>query len=278
MKVSRAGIVSKIGSPEAIRVAVEAGKYLSSRGIEVLYSGEAASKAGSKQTPLGEMDADAVVVVGGDGTIMRVAQSIGETPILGIKVGALGFLCETSPEGAQEALERMAAGKFFLEYKTKLKVKYRELKLPPALNEVLVTTNKPTKILSLAVTRDEEPFHRGKADGVIVSTTTGSTAYALSAGGPVIDPRLDVIEVVFICPLTAGIKPTLFPISTKVGIKVLPLGSPGLIVIDGQTTVPVDYEVPITVERSEERAAFVRVSSSDFYKRIRQKIKLGFEI
>lgn len=278
MKISRVGIAAKINSADATRVALDAGKFLASKGIEVSYTSEVSGQAGVRPVALDKMSVDLVVVVGGDGTIMRAAQKVGNTPILGIKVGALGFLCETAPDSARDALEKVISNRFFLDYKTKLSVKCMDLDLPEALNEVLVTTTKPSKILVLSVSKDGEPLHRGRADGVIVSTTTGSTAYALSAGGPVVDPSLDVIEVVFTCPLSAGLRPTLFPNSAKVEVSVLPGGSPGLVVLDGQTTVPVDYNIPIVIEKSEKSAAFVRISTPDFYKRIRQKIKLGFEI
>ena len=278
MKITRVGIAAKPGSPGASKVALDAGKFLESKGIDVCYTGEALpGQAGSRAVALEDMAADLVVVVGGDGTIMRTAQRVNAIPILGIKVGALGFLCETTPDNARDALERVIANKFYLDYKTKLKANYRGMQLPDALNEVLVTTTKPSKILALAVYKDGEPIHRGRADGIIVSTTTGSTAYALSAGGPVVDPELDAMEVIFICPLTPGLRPMMFPTSTKIEVKVLSGPSTGLLVMDGQTTTQVDFDVPIAIERSEKAAAFVRVNTSDFYKRIRQKIKLGFE-
>jgi len=278
LKISRVGLVAKLNSPAASKVALEIGKFLRPKGVDVLYTGEIAHMVGKKVTPIEKMSVDLVVIVGGDGTVMRTAQKVGETPILGVKVGALGFLCETTPKTVKDALERILSGRFYMERKTKLKVKYKDFDLPDVLNEVLVTTSKPSKILSLSVLKDGAPLHRGKADGVIISTTTGSTAYALSAGGPIVDPQLDVMAVVFICPLSAGLRPIIFPSSSTIEVRILPDAASGIVVLDGQTTVPVEYDVPIFVERSDKSAVFVKVNPPEFYKRVREKIKLGLEV
>jgi len=278
LKISRVGLVAKLNSPEASKVALEIDKFLRSKGVEVLYTGELAHLAGKKATQIEKMAVDLVLVVGGDGTVMRTAQRVGETPILGVKVGALGFLCETTPETVKDALEKVLSGRYYLEHKTKLKAKCKDLDLPDILNEVLVTTSKPSKILSLSVLKDGAPLHRGKADGVIISTTTGSTAYALSAGGPVIDPQLDVMEITFICPLSAGLRPIIVPPSSTIEVRIYSEAASGIAVLDGQTTVPVEYDVPVFVERSDKSAVFVKVNPPEFYKRIREKIKLGLEV
>lgn len=277
LKFSRVGLVTKPNSPVASTVSIELGKYLESQGLLVVHTGQVGRLAGDIVPSIGEMNADLIVVVGGDGTVMRTAQQVGETPLLGVKVGALGFLCETTPDSAKQALERVLSGRFYLDNKTKLRVTYKDLVLPEVLNEAVVTTMKPSKILSLLVLKDGEPIHKGKADGVIVSTTTGSTAYALSAGGSIIDPKVDMLEVVFICPLSAGLRPLIFPCSSSVEIKILPEAASGMVVLDGQTAQEVEYEVPILIRRSEHPAIFIRTNPPGFYSRIREKIK-GLEI
>lgn len=275
MRISRVGIVVKPSSEQASAVAQDISAYLEGKGVEpFLIDGGAdglrKAKAASRT--------DLLVVVGGDGTVMRTAQHSVDTPILGVKVGALGFLCETVPDLAVASLERMLAGEFYIEHKTKFRVGYGSKKLPDVLNEALVCTSKPSKILSLAVTKDGEPIHRGKADGVIVSTATGSTAYALSAGGPIIDTGLDIMEVIFICPMAAGLRPLVLPSSSRVEMTVLPDAASGMLVLDGQFATDLDFGRPITVERSDNKAVFMRVNKPDFYRRIREKTKTGFEV
>lgn len=273
MRISRVGIVTKPKSEEASTIAKKIVAFLEGKGLETFPFPGRKEGAGRKVAR-----ADLLVVVGGDGTVMRAAQLSSGIPILGVKVGALGFLCETVPEYATESLEKILAGEYFLEHKTKFKVGYKDKELPDVLNEVLVCTSKPSKIMSLLVAKDGEPIHKGKADGVIVSTATGSTAYALSAGGPIIDSKLDIMEVVFICPLAAGLRPLILPSSSRVEIRALGDAARGILVLDGQLALELDYDVPISIKRSDRSAVFVRVNRPDFYRRIREKTKTGFEV
>jgi len=275
LRISRVGIVVKPKSDEASAVAHDISAFLIDKGLEtILFTGPADGARRGKA----EEKTDLLVVVGGDGTVIRTAQRSANVPILGVKVGALGFLCETMPDRATASLEKILAGESFLEHMTKFKVSYGGKKLPDVLNEALVCTSKPSKILSIMVMKDGEPLHKGKADGVMVSTTTGSTAYALSAGGPIIDTRLDIMEVVFICPLAAGLRPLVLPSSSRVEITVLPDAASGMLVLDGQLAIDLDFGTPVTVERSEKSAVFIRVNRPDFYRRIREKTKTGFEV
>ncbi|MDI9644936.1 MAG: NAD(+)/NADH kinase [Candidatus Verstraetearchaeota archaeon] len=278
MKISRVGIVAKSNSEEAARVAVEIGSFLSKRGVEVVSSPEVPPAKGWRTSPPEGMSADLVIVVGGDGTIMRTAQRVGETPILGVKVGALGFLCETTPDRALETLECVLEGRTFLEFKTRLSVTCGGTCLPDALNEVLITSSRPSKIMRLSVSANGKPIHRGMADGVIVSTTTGSTAYALSAGGPLVDPGLDVLELVFICPLNRGLRPILFPTSTRIEVEVLSDASSGLVVVDGQTSMDIRERSLIAMERSERPAVFLHTSLPSFYEKASRMLNLGLGI
>lgn len=275
--ISRVAIVAKPNSEEASRVALDVGRFLSSRGIEAVYSPEMAVPHSCKSASLEDASADLVVVVGGDGTIMRTSQRIGSTPILGIKVGALGFLCETIPEEAINTLNRVLEGKTYLEFKTRLSVVYKGAHLPDVLNEALVTSGRPSKIVRFSVSANGRHVHRGMGDGIIVSTTTGATAYALSAGGPLVDPDVDIIELVFVCPLHYGIRPIIFPSSTKIGIEVLPGSSGGLLVLDGQTSVNLEECEPVVVERSKTPAVFLRTTPTDFYGKVRKSLNMGFD-
>ncbi len=278
MKVKRVGVVSKINSDEAAEIGLSIASHLSSNGVEVAYSGALADRAGAKGVPLETIGADMVVAVGGDGTVLRTVQKVEQLPVLGVKVGALGFLCEVAPDAWRDAIDRVISGRFYLEYRTKLSLSHKGAAYPDVLNEALITTAKPSKILSLSVSKDGESLHRGRADGVMVSTTTGSTAYALSAGGPIIDSQVDVMQVNFICPLAAGLRPMLLPPSSKVEIEVRTEGSHAICVLDGQTSFDVEVGVPVVIERSSRPAVFVRLGKPDFYRRIRSKIKLGFEV
>lgn len=278
MRISRVGIAVKPESDQASEAARDIAAFLHGKGVETFPFAVPPKGAGNGRRGAVGTSADLLVVVGGDGTVMRAAEHSADVPILGVKIGALGFLCETTPDRANASLEKILAGECFLEHKSKLKVSYGKHVLPDALNEALVCASKPSKVMSLMVMKDGEPLHKGRADGVIVSTTTGSTAYALSAGGPIIDSQLDIIEIVFMCPLASGLKPLVLPSSSKVEITVMPEDSPGILVVDGQLALDLDFGKPVAVERSGRGAVFVRVSRPDFYRRVREKLKTGLEV
>jgi NAD+ kinase len=278
LRISRVGIVVKPRSDQASEAARNITAFLQAKGVETFQFCPPPNGSGSEQKKGSAGMADLLVVVGGDGTVMRAAEHSADIPLLGVKIGALGFLCETIPDRANASLDKILAGEYFLEHKSKIKVSYGKKALPDALNEAMVCTSRPSKIMSLIVMKDGEPLHKGRADGVIVSTTTGSTAYALSAGGPIIDSQLDIMEIVFMCPLAAGLKPLVLPSSSKVEITVMPEKAHGILVIDGQLAIDLDFEKPVAVERSDRSAVFVRVSRPDFYRRVREKLKTGLEV
>ncbi|MGC8936745.1 MAG: NAD(+)/NADH kinase [Candidatus Methanomethylicaceae archaeon] len=274
MSISRVTIITKPNSPEAEKVSKDIGEYLTSRGIKVQY--EAILK--DSQPIIDKRQADLVVVVGGDGTIMRALRRVNGVPMLGVKVGALGFLSEATPEEAKPTLEKILSGNYYLDFKTRLSIRYRETRFFDVMNEAVVTSLRPSRILSILLSKDGTPIYKGRADGIIVSTTTGSTAYALSAGGSIIDPVLDLMEVVFICPLSTGVRPFILPISSTLEIRILPDGSQGILVLDGDEASPVDHNSPVTIEKSEKPACFIRVKPPVFYKRVREKTKIPLEV
>ncbi len=270
--ISRLIVVRKPGSPEAESVSKDLGEFLLSRNVKVQYeeSGEG--------PPIDKSRADLVVAIGGDGTLMRTLRRIEGIPILGVKVGALGFLCETTPEDAKPVLDKILSGNYYLDYRTRLSVRYKGRCFYEVMNEVVIASSRPSRILSILLSKDNAPVYRGKADGIIISTTTGSTAYALSAGGAIIDPALEVMEVVLMCPLSTGIRPLILPISSTLEIRLLTDGSQGILVLDGDEASSVDYETPVTIERSDKSALFIRVNPPDFYRRVRDKTRIPLEV
>lgn len=276
MRISKVGIVAK-PTEEAVRVALDSGRFLSEKGIDVVYSPEVNPPEGCALSPPERMSVDLVVVVGGDGTIIRTAQKVGETPMLGIKVGARGFLCETIPKDAFNVLGRVVEGDGYVEYKTRLEVKHNGRAFPPVLNEVLVTSAKPSKVIRFSLSANGGRIYEAMADGVLVSTTTGSTAYALSAGGPIIDPEMDAIEVAFICPLSYWLRPMVFPPSFTVEVEILQGTHKGVMVLDGQAAFDVKECEPIIIERSKSPAVFLRVNPPNFYGRVRKLLNVELE-
>ncbi|MCX8182291.1 MAG: NAD(+)/NADH kinase [Candidatus Methanomethyliaceae archaeon] len=272
--ISRVIITSKPNSPEAESVSSDIGAYLTSKGLTVRYF----DLLSGGQLTVDKREADLVVVIGGDGTIMRTLRRVDGVPLLGIKVGALGFLCESTPEEAKPILDKILSGNYYLEFKTRLCPRYKEARFYDVMNEAVIASSRPSRILSILLSKDGTPIYRGKADGIIVSTTTGSTAYALSAGGVIIDPALDLMEVVLICPLSTGVRPFIVPISSTLEIRLLRDGSQGILVLDGDEVSPIEQEAPVIIEKSDKPACLIRVKPPDFYRRVREKTKIPLEV
>ncbi|MEM4658279.1 MAG: NAD(+)/NADH kinase [Candidatus Methanosuratincola sp.] len=272
--ISKVLIISKPNSHEAESVSKEIGAYLISKGLTVHYID---ILSGEKPT-IDKKVGDLVVVVGGDGTIMRALRMVDGVPLLGIKVGALGFLCESTPEEAKPVLDKILSNNYYLEFKTRLSLRYKEKRFYDVMNEAVIASSRPSRILSILLSKDNTPIYRGKADGIIVSTTTGSTAYALSAGGVIIDPALDLMEVVLICPLSTGVRPFIVPISSTLEIRLLPDGSQGILVLDGDEASSIEHDTPVLIEKSDKPACFIHVKPPDFYRRVREKTKIPLEV
>jgi NAD+ kinase len=224
---------------------------------------------------LQNMDVDIVIAVGGDGTLLRTQSYISQKkiPVLGINMGTVGFLTEIDPENALKAVDQVIAGKYFVEKRTQLRV-WHNGELPSALNEVVLMTRKPAKMLHIQIEVDEEIVEELRADGLIISTPSGSTAYSMSAGGPIVDPRVGAFIVVPICPFKLGARPTVVPNDSQIKVKLLREGKKAIAVIDGQFEEEINYMDEIVFRKSDHCAYFVRFTKN-FYRRVREKLIKG---
>jgi len=275
-KPNRLGIITK-GSEDAISLAKEVMKACEKiGGISYVLDEETASKLGVKGVKIEEMDIDIAVAIGGDGTILKLAQKLRKpnTPIFGINLGTIGFLSSVEPSEALSALEKVLLGDYQVEERAKLASFYDGIRLPDALNEVLVITSTPAKVINVEVLNGDFLLFRGRLDGVMVATATGSTAYALSTGGAFIDPTLDIMEVAFICPMDLGLKPMVLPRDSELKIRLLEGGAKAQIVVDGQFYKPMDFNKEIKVRSSEHRTRFVVFDRLRAYKKYRSKMGL----
>jgi NAD+ kinase len=221
---------------------------------------------------LDEMTVDLMVSVGGDGTILRTLHAVKRPiPIIGINTGAIGFLAEVQPEDGVETLRRLVAG-FEVEQRERLAIAItgESETLPYAMNEAVMITSKPGKMLHFAILIDGEELEQLRADGVICATPTGSTAYAMSAGGPIVDPRVNATIIVPIAPFKLAARPTVVDIRSEIGLELLEL-KPAELVIDGQYYRPIGKDERISITRGEP-ALFVRVRDQHFLK-LRDKLR-----
>ena len=265
------GLVCNYHVKKACSVAEEIFTFLSNNG-EVFVDSKSAKKLNAKGYSLEQINkkSDVVVTIGGDGTVLRALEKI-EEPIFAINSGGMGFLCETESKYAKEGLKRVIKKDYNIEERAKLKVLVDNKRLSDAANEVTVQTARIAKIMYLQIFVENELIETFGADGVIVSTSTGSTSYSLSAGGPILDPSVNAMVITPIAPFKLSARPWVVPLKKKINIKLLYKSKESYLVIDGESPQPVTPESNITITQSEKKARFIRFGES-FYQMVRLKL------
>ncbi|HWO89508.1 MAG TPA: NAD(+)/NADH kinase [Gemmatimonadales bacterium] len=224
---------------------------------------------------------DFVLSLGGDGTLLRGARiaCTKGIPVLGINLGHLGFLASAGPELAAEALRRLRHGQYRVEQRRVLAVRIGDEGGPLlAVNDVVVHKGGVARVVRLAVSVDGEPVGTYSADGIIVCTPTGSTAYSLSASGPIVVPGVDAFVITPICPHTLAVRPLVVPASSAIAIRVLdPVPRPDelLVSIDGQATSNLAVRQDVTVVRHTQSLLLASVSDETFFSRLARKLGWG---
>jgi len=214
--------------------------------------------------------ADIVITVGGDGTIIRTLDQV-EQPVFAINSGGMGFLSEVESKYALEGLKRVINKDYTIEERKKLKVLFDGVRLSDATNEVTLQTAKIAKIMYLQIFVEGELMDTLGADGVIVATPTGSTSYALSVGGPIMDPAVNAMVIAPLAPFRLSARPWIVPLNKKVRLKVLPKSKETKLVIDGKFTKDASIDNEIIITESEKKARFIRFGES-FYQMVRLKL------
>ncbi len=225
--------------------------------------------------------ADLYIVLGGDGTILGVARAIGRTPrpILGINLGGLGFLTEAGLEDAPAVLDEIFAGHGTLERRLALDVTVirsgRVTLRQSVLNDVVITKSALARILDLGVSIDRQFVTTYRADGLIVATPTGSTAYSLSAGGPIIHPIMAALVIAPICPHTLSLRPLVVPDSSRLEITLRTDESEVYLTLDGQVGLPLKARDRVRVSRSARPVLMVRARRTTYFDVLRRKLHWG---
>ena len=171
------------------------------------------------------------------------------------------------------ALEDVLMGEYAVEKRTLLSVHHNG-KLPLALNEVVMMTRKPAKMLHIEISVDDEIVEELRADGIIIATPSGSTAYSMSAGGPIVDPRVEAFLIVPICPFKLSARPIVVSNKSTIKVKLLRKGKKAIAVIDGQYEEEINHMDEVIFRKSDSCAHFVRLSK-DFYRKVREKLIEG---
>ena len=265
------GIVCISKVKKSISLAKEVYEFLQEQG-EVFAEETFAEKLNLKAYSLQDMGkkADIVVTIGGDGTIIRTLDAI-DKPVFAINSGGMGFLAEVESKYALDGLQRVIDGNYNVEERAKLKIMLDDKRLPDATNEVTVQTARIAKILYLHLFVENELFETLGADGVIIATPTGSTSYALSVGGPLVDPSVNAMIVAPLAPFRLSARPWVVPLSKTIKVQLLPKSKETKLVIDGHHAESITPENNITVTGSENKARFIRFGET-FYQMVRLKL------
>jgi NAD+ kinase len=277
----RFGIVARRDRGEALKLAYRVYDFLKVSGYEVVVDEETYRHLSEFMPedvlPLEEFDVDFIIVIGGDGTILRVEHCTKkEIPILGINMGTLGFLTEVEPHEAFFALSKLLEGEYHIDERIKLRTYLNgENRVPDALNEVVILTGIPGKIIHLKYYIDGGLADEIRADGLIVSTPTGSTGYAMSAGGPFLDPRLEAVVIAPLAPIALSSRPMIVPATSTIDIRNIALTREIILAVDGQFYTYLDPETEITVKLSPRRAKFVRFTR-EVYPKYTMRLKKRF--
>lgn len=272
-------------NPQVVERVQEAVRALLRQGLRVRVNEDGAAAVGLVEHAASESElaqgSDALVVVGGDGTILRAARTgaVRGVPVLGVNVGAFGFLAEVGLEELPQALERLVAGRHAVEERMMLaaevvrhgSVAHRFL----ALNDMVVTKSGYARLMPIRTCVNEEHLATYLADGLIVSTPTGSTAYNLSAGGPILSPGVRALVITPICPHTLTARPVVIDADDVATVEVASDVEGVLLTVDGQLGCPLRGGDVVRVRRAEERARLVRLRAPSFYELLRQKFAWG---
>jgi len=268
------GLVARFDNWGAKKLVEDLAKHLKTEGLDVYVEDTLAKKMDMKEksVALEHMKADFIITIGGDGTILRTCILIPkpEPPILTINMGVRGFLTEVEPKQAFKAVDKCLKGEFNLENCMKLSVAADGLELPNALNEVLITTDEPAKLLYTRIIKDKELVLNCQADGLMIATQTGSTGYSLSAGGPVLDPSLDAFVLTPVCALSV-FRSIVFPANSNLTVEIL-RPRKAMVVIDGQHREIISSKLStLTVTRSKHETSFIKFREN-FYHRLRNRL------
>jgi NAD+ kinase len=226
---------------------------------------------------------DCLITLGGDGTLLRGARTLqnGNTPILGVNLGRVGFLTTASVQNLEWALDALVRGAYATEARLALEptIVDKQGKVrreATSLNDVVLHKGGVARVVRFRVSVDGDDVGQYSADGIVVATPTGSTAYSLSAGGPIVVPGVDALVVAAICPHTLAVRPLVVPASVTVTIEPIPPWTDEVLVsFDGQVGTTIQPGERLVVQRSAQPVLLVRLGPEGFFARLRRKLQWG---
>jgi NAD+ kinase len=274
-QVQRVGVVVNTTKKGIGKVVDQLVSVVSGHGAEVLVYGDL--KDGVSRNLVSEAslasDAEIVIALGGDGTILRAAHLVQEssTPILGVNLGRLGFLADSAPGELEDAIDRLILGKYEVNDRLALEAEIGDTKAF-SLNEIVIEKGVTARLIELKTWIGDVPVSSFWGNGLIVSTPTGSTSYSLSAGGPVLHPSLDAIIITPICPHSLSQRPLVVPADQQISVQMVAEHADIILTADGQTVETLNPDDRVVIRRSDRRVRLIDLQGLSFYELLRRKL------
>lgn len=280
MNVGVVGNARYEGLPALLRTIAE---VAARRRVTLYTEAELRPLWGAPPPLIGEAPLDALLTLGGDGTLLRGARMMTShaVPVLGVNLGHLGFLTTATRGNWQVAVEALFSGRYQVEQRLVLEssiISDRAVPrvLPLALNDVVIHKSGVARMIRLDVTVDGESVGPYSADGIIIATPTGSTAYSLSAGGPIVAPNLEGVVITAIAAHTLAVRPLVIRADAVIGVRPVPDWDHDLLVsIDGQQVSTFEADETLVIRRSAERVHLVQLEGFSYFQRIRTTLRWG---
>lgn len=281
------GIVGKSGDPAVGEALRELIAYLSAKGVATVVEHAVAEDApDARHAPMSEIAATCalVIAIGGDGTLLHTARQLADSqvPVVGINRGRLGFLADVAHDRMKFALDRIFGGDYEEDIRFMLEARHNgggnDAQAPTlAFNDVVIHKWNTARMIEFEIWIDGRFVDTQRSDGLIVSTPTGSTAYALSGGGPLITPDLDAILLVPICPHTLSNRPLVISAKSQIELRVSPRNAPGHVHItcDGQDSLELGVEDRVLIRKSPHPVRLIHPSGHDHFDTLRAKLGWG---
>lgn len=288
--IKRLGIVLKPHQPQALKTLCDLTLWLGQRGIELVGGPEIERERIEHETgcSIDEVESDAlanavdlILVLGGDGTMIATARLIGdaEIPVLGVNYGGLGFLTEFRIEELYGGLEMILDGNYRLDKRVMLDVELRRgsdvVARSRVLNDVVINKSALARIIEIEAYLNQQFVSSFRADGLIVSTPTGSTAYNLSAGGPIIFPSMNAVVVTPICPFTLSNRPLVVPDGAVIELVIKSDQEDITLTLDGQVGIPVTLDDRVVIRKSRTTFNLIQPSNRNYFDVLRDKLRWG---
>lgn len=281
-EIKTVGVVVKPNHTEAWQTAAELAEWFDARSIEVITEKETPESALKIVSPDEFKErADLIVILGGDGTMISSARLLGDcgVPVLGINYGSLGYLTEFRFEEMIPAIEAVLAGDYEIDPRVMLDVCHEReaqtLSKNRVLNEVVINRATLTKIIEVEITLDGYYVNSFRADGIIVATPTGSTAYNLSAGGPILYPSMNAVVITPVCPFTLTNRPIVIPDNAEIRLRLKSESKGVALTLDGQVGYEMQTEDCVVIRKSTTSFNLVKPPNRNYFDVLRNKLKWG---